>query len=121
MEPGGQRLCQRNLLSVLDHVHQHLQATHWQGTHDVYQSGAGCSPVPKWLKHAILEQPDCAAHMPQYIGEDHDKRSPWDDDLEKMTFKAHAALPPAMTNLPERPSDEDKGHRGARATRIRPP
>ena len=89
------------------------------------QAAEQCSkPIAaKWLKHAILEQPDCAAHVPMYVGEDYEKRTQWESDLGKMTFKNRPSLPGAMVNLLERGSEEelcerDLGLRGQRSSAL---
>lgn len=40
----------------------------------------------KWLKSAILEQPNGAASTPSWVGDDYDQRTAWEDDKDKMTF-----------------------------------
>ncbi|KAL0045013.1 hypothetical protein WJX82_005264 [Trebouxia sp. C0006] len=47
-----------------------------------------CPLVIKWLKWAVLEELDCAAHVPYSVGEgDYQQRQAWEADSEKMRFK----------------------------------
>ena len=46
-----------------------------------------CPVAIKWLKTAILEQPNCAASVPAWVGDDYAQRTAWEDDKLKMTFK----------------------------------
>ena len=47
-----------------------------------------CPIAIKWLKTAVLDQPECAAHPPMFVGEDYVHRQLWENDKDKMTFKS---------------------------------
>lgn len=58
-----------------------------------------CPVVIKWLKTAVLEQPNCAASVPAWVGDDYAQRTAWEDDKLKMTFKNRVHNSRAMRNL----------------------
>jgi len=58
-----------------------------------------CPVGIKWLKCAILEQPNCAAQVPSWVGDDYEQRAAWEDDKDKMTFHHHTNNSRAMRNL----------------------
>ncbi len=37
----------------------------------------------KWLKTATLEQPNCAASIPSWVGDGYEQRNLWEDDKAK--------------------------------------
>ena len=58
-----------------------------------------CPVGIKWLKCAILEQPNCAAQVPSWVGDDYEQRAAWEDDKDKMTFHHRTNNSRAMRNL----------------------
>ncbi len=52
----------------------------------------------KWLKSAILEQPNCAAQVPSLVGDDYEQRTAWEDDKDR-TFHHRVNNSRAMRNL----------------------
>ena len=58
-----------------------------------------CPVGIKWLKTAVLEQPNCAASVPAWVGDDYEQRTAWEDDKLKMTFKNRVHNSRAMRNF----------------------
>ena len=58
-----------------------------------------CPVVIKWLKTVVLQQPNCAASVPAWVGDDYAQRTAWEDDKLKMTFKNRVHNSRAMRNL----------------------
>ena len=58
-----------------------------------------CPVGIKWLKTAVLEQPNYAASVPAWVGDDFEKRSLWEDDKAKMTFQKREHNSRALRNL----------------------
>ena len=58
-----------------------------------------CPVGIKWLKTAVLEQPNCAASVLAWVGDDYAQRTTWEDDKLKMTFKNRVHNSRAMRNL----------------------
>ena len=46
----------------------------------------------KWLKTAVLDQPDCATHVPSFVGDDYVQRQAWENDKDKTTFKSRGGV-----------------------------
>ena len=58
-----------------------------------------CPVGIKWMKTAILEQANCAAQIPAWVGDDCEQRTLWEDDKDKMTFHNRVHNSRAMRNL----------------------
>ena len=58
-----------------------------------------CPVGIKWLKSAIFEQPNCAAQVPSWVGDDYQQRSAWEDDKDRMTFHRRVNNSRALRNL----------------------
>ncbi len=58
-----------------------------------------CPAGIKWLKTAVIEQPNFAASTPAWVGDDYEQRQAWEDDKSKMTFHNRVNNSRAMRNL----------------------
>lgn len=65
-----------------------------------------CPVGIKWLKTAILEQPNCAASTPAWVGDDYEQRSMWEEDKDKMTFHHRIHNSHALHNLLDEESEK---------------
>ena len=58
-----------------------------------------CPVGIKWLKTAVSQQPNCAASVPAWVGDDFEQRRMWEDDKAKMAFQKREHNSCALRNL----------------------